>query len=243
MRYYLGVSMPFLKPSDIPQDGITPESLSKLSGVDLSYIQGRTLQGRTPIVKGKISKRDALILLRDSARAEREALEAANAAPPPVAPAQGKTSAQAAVVQRERIGKVADMLAQMIPNRTIRKNLSAQWGIQPAQVEKLIELAYAELASLGKFGETSRRDQMRDAFAEFYREAMAIGNLQAAALALDRLAKIDGCYAPTASTVKVDGALAGSVNLNSPDVIRQKMAKYLEDPDILAKIDKLTRGS
>lgn len=243
-RYLLHVARPFVKPSDIPQDGIPPDKLAALSGVDLGYIQGRTLQGRTPVVKGKISKRDALILLRDAARAERDAQVAAQAQAAATAQAQVATIKVAnAVVHQQRLGKIADMLAQMIPNRTIRDQLSAQWGITPDAVTKLIGEAYSELAELGKVGQAARKDQMRDAFAEFYTEAMNIGDLKTAAIALDRLAKIDGCYAPTSSRVELEASEALAGSLNAPDSVRDRIAKYLQDPELLARIEKLTKGS
>lgn len=238
------MARPFVKPTDIPPEGITPDSLATLSGVELAYIQGRTLQGRTPIVKGKISKRDALILLRDAARAERDALQAAKtSSAAQAATAQVARGARTAMIQQERLGKIADMLAQMIPNRTIRDTLSAQWGVTPATVEKLISDAYSELAGLGKLGQPARKDQMRDAFAEFYQQAMNIGDLKTAAVALDRLAKIDGCYAPTSSRVEVEASEALVGKLNSPDAVRDRIAKLLENPDLLDKIEKLTKGN
>lgn len=234
------MARPFVKPTDIPADGIPPEKLAALSGVDLAYIQGRTSQGRTPVIKGKISKRDALILLRDAARAERDAAAQA----PVTAQAQATTKAVAsAVVVQQRLGKIADELARMTPNRKIRDRFSAEWGITPDAVETLIDKAYTELAKLGKVGQAARKDQMRDAFAEFYTEALNIGDLKSAALALDRLAKIDGCYAPTTSKIEHDASEALTGKLNAPDSVRDRISKYLQDPDILARIEKLTKGS
>lgn len=242
-----------LKPADIPDSGITPESLSQLAGVKLAYIQGRTLQGRTPVVKGKISKRDAIALLRDAARAALLAKAKTDAVAPPASPGQAGTAPggatppnppagpSAALVQQQRLGRIADLLAQMVPTRTIRDRLSDEWRLNKSTVEKLIAQAYQDLAALGKIGAESRKDQMRDAFAEFYRDAMAIGDFKTAAVALDRLAKIDGCYAPVASKVEVDAG-DGLVKLNAPDAVRARMAKLMEDPELLDKIETLTRG-
>lgn len=236
------MARPFIKPSDIPAEGITPDSLARLSGLDQAWIDGRTAGGRTPVTKGKISKKDALILLRDAARAERAAQAQAQA--PVTAQAQVTTAVVAnAVVTQQRIGRIADMLAQMVPNRKIRDTLAIEWGITPDDVEKLIEKAYKELAGLGRIGQAARKDQMRDAFAEFYREALAIGDLKSASVALDRLAKIDGCYAPTSSKVEIDASNELAGKLNAPDAVRERIAKYLQDPEILSRIEKLTKGS
>ncbi len=233
---------PFTKPSDIPHNGITPESLAKLSGVDLSYIQGRTLPGRTQILNGKISKRDALILLRDAARAERDAERSEAKLAPVPTPNTPKSKAVTSVQMLQRVGRVADMLAQMIPNRQIRSRLSEEWGVTPQYVEKLIEQAYAELAGLGKFGGAARKDQMRDAFAEFYQECMSVGNLQAAAMALDRLAKIDGVYAEDRQKIQHDVSPELAGKMNAPDAIRERIAELVQKPELVEQLDKLTRG-
>lgn len=222
----------------IPATGVTPEKLAELAGTDLAFVESRVLQGRTPIIQGKISKRDALVVIRDAARAARATLASAPAPPPITA-----SGPRAKLIRAEQLGKIADMLAQMIPNRTIRARLSVEWNLTPDTIEKMIAQAYNELAALGKIGQPARKDQLRDAFAEFYQQAMNIGDFKSASVALDRMARIDGCYAPTSSKVEVDASGEFAAKLNAPDAVRERMANLLKDPEILDKLDKLTKGS
>lgn len=231
------------KPSQIPKT-VTPDGLHEIAGIDWERLQERIREGCVPLnPDGTISRKNAIALLRAFAREDAEAERSQDAqerakadsaaAPPP----QAKNAAQRALETSQRLARVSDLLAQMVPAREIRERLAAQWGVCPSTVENYIALAYQDLAKLGQLGKSARKDQLRDAFSEFYRAALDIGDFRSASVALDRLAKIEGAYEPE----KID--VSGSVGetLNNPSNIRDRMAKLLENPELLSKIVELTK--
>lgn len=234
-----------ISPAKIPPF-VDPAFLAERSGIDLSLIEAGIKAGVVPVTTdGQIAKKDAITLLRAAAKDAREKIQASAAPPPaPATKAQAGGGARAArqalnaLQVQQRIGEVCDMLAQMIPNRKIRERLAARWGCTAEEVEPWITKAYDDLAKLGGLGKTARKDQLRDAFCNLYDEAMAICDYKSAGMALDRIAKIDAAYA--AEKLDVGGALLD--NLNNPSNIRDRISTLLDNPELVKKIEELTKS-
>ena len=215
---------------------VDPALLAQRLGKSLSEVHAKIAEAQLALQPdGHLAKKDALALLRLAAKEAREQIQAPT--PAPATKAQEKTQLNALEIQ-QRLGQVSDMLAQMLPNRKIRERLAARWGCEQAEVEPWISRAYDDLAKLGGLGKSARKDQIRDAFCNLYDEAMAICDFKSAGMALDRLARIDAAYA--AEKIDVGGALAD--NLNHPSSIRERISGLLENPELLKKIEELTKS-
>ncbi len=239
---------------------MTLEQLSDTSGESRASIKGRILSGLLRYRDGLIPRSDVIKFLREVGQSVAEN-------PPPAPPggiatptsAQPDDTAQTDYdpedpnwtpgCERIRLSTISDALAKVVPERRIVERFSVQWGCSENKVKTYIQRAYAELEALAELGKMRRVHQYRDALAELYAECMTtvgegdgVQDLKTALQTLDRMIKLDGCYAPT-PVARVAVEHSAGESLAAPDRIRERIAALVNNPAIAAKLEALTTGS
>lgn len=97
----------------------------------------------------------------------------------------------------ERRLYIEGLLAACTPHSIVAREIARKFGIKPPGAMRWIRGVYALWALEAEpIVRDDRRNQMRAAFSDFYQKALLSRAWNAAGLALDRLAKLDGLYAP-----------------------------------------------
>lgn len=150
----------------------------------------------------------------------------------PATPQILASSAQVRMLQR--IAHVRDLLAKAIPVRTIIKTLSAEWGLGEAMLREYIKRAYIAAQVDAAQELPQRRAQLRETMEETYQLAIDSGDLKAATMLLDRMAKLDGAYLET--RVTVSGGVEVAIGPGNPEATRDRIKELLANPEIQAQL-------
>lgn len=239
---------------------MTPEALATRAGVPLSSVRSQIAAGQLREAGGIIPRSDCIRYLRELGLAIAEDL--ASTPVPPAGFAAGAlqpddVSPQAEYdpedpewtpgCERARLEWVCDQLARVVAPRIIIRELMAK-NISRSRAEVYLRRAYDDLSVLGTIGSENRRDQYRDTMAEILHECMeevetygrdgailSVGprDLRTAARIVDQLIKLDGGY--PAQKVQMSGQVE-MTGASSPNAIREKLAKYMDDPVLMAKV-------
>lgn len=226
-----------------------PEDLAERASVPLSSIRSQIDGGRLRLEGGVIPRSDCIRYLQELGQA---IVDDPPAAPEPVTaePAEFDPEDPNWIpgCDATRISWVCDQLARVVAPRVIIRELMAK-GLSRSRAEVYLRRAYDDLSVLGSIGSENRRDQYRDTLAEILHECMEEvwtygreGNalepgprdLRTAARIVDQLIKLDGGY--PAQKIRVDGQVETVSGQAAPDSIRARIAAYMADPVLMAKV-------
>ena len=100
-----------------------------------------------------------------------------------------------------------------------------KFGLDEATTEATLDAAYARLAGRPEVSSEARKEILRNCLARTYAGAVAAKSFTAAVAAIDKLAKLDGLYAPVRSEINVNEQQ--SVFTSDPDRIRARIRELL----------------
>ena len=129
-----------------------------------------------------------------------------------------------------RIDEVTAMLRNMVPYSVIQQQLSLRWGMSRASIMGIIRRVHADWAVDAATVSDTRRHQIRNGFEQLFMQAQGAKKLDLAARILGELARLDGCIAPTAVNMQVQGQVGvgvgislGTLGFKSPDEVRARI--------------------
>lgn len=125
-------------------------------------------------------------------------------------PSGGKVGTPGAV-PRERLDAIRIALGKCWSHGKIYALFSKQWSVTRQTIYNYVQRVYEEMAEEDKEARPHRKQRIRESLEEFYDRAMQEDkthepNFPAAIQALDRLARIDGCYEP--ERIEMSGGVA-----------------------------------
>ena len=136
-------------------------------------------------------------------------------------------------MRKELLEVTGEMLRECWPHDKIARALAAKGGIGRRQAWRYIARVYAEWESQHALHDPHARSKMREAFQQFYVAARKADEFHAAAMILDRLARLEGVYAPT----RVEMTTPAGVVTGDPAKDGPELARLLSEcPDIAAKM-------
>lgn len=140
----------------------------------------------------------------------------------------------------ERLEAVERMLRECQSHSVIEQILAARFGVTRGTVRLWIHEVYKQLGEQAEDLRPFAREKLREAFVEFYQRAMAPTatekgpDYKAALQALDRLARLDGCYEPEKLVID-----AGQGSYRTAEHVKSRMEELLQNPEILEKMKAL----
>lgn len=240
---------------------MTPEALAARAGVPLGSVRSQIAAGRLREAEGIIPRSDCIRYLRELGLEVVADVQAAPAPPAGFSAGADQPDDRSPAVaydpedpewvpgcERARLEWVCDQLARVVAPRVIIRELMAK-GMSRGRAETYLRRAYDDLSVLGQIGAENRRDQYRDTLAEILHECMEVvdfygregqilssgpRDLRTAARIVDQLIKLDGGY--PAQKIRMEGNVGVEMTgSSSPQAIREKLAKYMDDPVLLAR--------
>lgn len=124
--------------------------------------------------------------------------------------------------RRQRLDAVEMMLRRGYTNSSIEGMLSAEWKCGRIAVKKMIREVYDEWEADAKKYGVDRVFQRRQQLEGVLEAAMIDKDWRAAVVALDRLCKIDGCYAAVQFEMNITGSLEHRLSMMTSDQKRQR---------------------
>ena len=158
--------------------------------------------------------------------------------PPPGARPRSPQSGKPPVPE-ETLDVVEELLRDCQPLTVILKLLAPQFGVSRSTVRYWIEKVHERWAEERDKIRPLARERMRAAFEAFHQKCLATGDMKSAALALDRLARLDGCFE---EKIKVSAEILTGNSFKSTDDVRSRMSDLLNKPEIQAKLAEVMAG-
>lgn len=129
---------------------------------------------------------------------------------------------------------IADHLALQESEREIVRAVGNKYNLNDEAARMAVREVWTLWNNQPSGEYEARRQQLRLSFANLYKRCLEDGSYNAALGALDRLARLDGLFAPTRTQIDVRGASA--ITEAAPDRIRDRMRAILEKRPELAEM-------
>lgn len=141
---------------------------------------------------------------------------------PALAASVRATSAETA---KEREYEIARLVTLSLPHAEIARRMTRKYGMPPSTTQAVIARCYAhwEKIAQNETGRDTKRAKMRETLGLLMDRALAIMDVKSAVVAADRIAKLDGLYAPEKIELG-DGTVAQS----EPDRVRERMRELIQ---------------
>lgn len=151
-------------------------------------------------------------------------------------PVDGKPRRRSLRNDPERAKAVEAMWAAMVPAYRIARELAPKFDCAERTIFRDLEALLAKLRGARPQGTKleERRDQLRAAFDDLYRKALLDKDWRAAGMALDRLGKLDGLFAPEQVEVQHGGKVQVDVAERSSQSRRARVAELMAKAKQLA---------
>jgi hypothetical protein len=127
---------------------------------------------------------------------------------------------------RERIDRIAGMLRQCKSHDVISATLSKEWGLSYRRIRDYIREVYRQWREAEPDHADQSRQRAKESWRQFFEDAKEAGEWATAAVALDRLTKVEGAYAPDKQVVQHEGAIG--VVSTDPEKIRARVLELLQ---------------
>lgn len=108
-------------------------------------------------------------------------------------------------IPRSRLDAIEAALGRVLPHSIIERKFATEWKITRRQVRRYISKVYEEWEEQAKENRATHRSALRWAFQDIYQKSYSDQEWGMALQALDRIGRLDGCYAP--DKVEVSGEI------------------------------------
>jgi hypothetical protein len=139
----------------------------------------------------------------------------------------------------ERLEEVERRLALCQPHPVIERELSAAWQVTRRQVRTYLREVYARWEREAGERRPHRRNELRAQLEGLFRAAYDARDYRSAAVALDRLAKLDGLFAPERFDLTATVTGDASIAVADPERVRRRMVELMaKHPELAALADQ-----
>jgi hypothetical protein len=147
---------------------------------------------------------------------------------------------------RARLDAVEQRLAECASHHQVEREFAEAWSCSRRTVRRYVQAVYRIWAEQTAPLREGARERMRRAFEQHHQLCVARGDMRTAGMMLDRLARLDGAYAP--ERVELSGRAATAASLCT--LTREKLQERIREiaarnPQLRALVlgEKLPDGS